>query len=122
MKGCDDFNEVENITTLIYPDRKFKNGEEMRNTCNEIVKDLKDEFKNYGHKEEKEDFIFDWADRNTPIYSKDVVKWYNDNVNRLQYADDYLNDVGYNDESVETILQRGEHTYLEQFAHNIIGD
>ena len=69
------------------------------------------------------DFITEWADSHTEIYTTEIFKWYSQNANRVYYADDAINEFGYDkDGGIIKALQMGIYRCLEEFAYIIFKD
>ena len=69
------------------------------------------------------DFITEWADSHTEIYTTEVFKWYSQSADRYYYADDAINEFGYNKEGgIINALQMGIYKCLEEFAYAVFKD
>ncbi len=69
------------------------------------------------------DFISEWADSHTEIYTTEVFKWYSQNANRAYYADDAISEFGYDkDGGIVKALQMGIYNCLEEFAYSVFKD
>ena len=67
------------------------------------------------------DFITEWADSNTEIYTTGIFKWYSQSAERLYFADDAINDFGYDKEGgIIKALQMGIYKCLEEFAYAVL--
>ena len=67
------------------------------------------------------DFISEWADSHTEIYTTEIFKWYAQSAERLYFADDAINDFGYDKEGgIIKALQMGIYKCLEEFAHAVL--
>lgn len=69
------------------------------------------------------DFITEWADSHTEVYTTEIFKWYSQNASRYHYADDAINEFGYDkDGGVVKALQMGIYACLEEFAYAVFKD
>ena len=69
------------------------------------------------------DFISEWADSHTEVYTTEVFKWYSQSADRYYYADDAINDFGYDkDGGIVKALQMGIYRCLEEFAYAVFKD
>ena len=69
------------------------------------------------------DFISEWADSHTEIYTTEIFKWYSQSADRYYYADDAIKDVGYDEDGgIINALQMGIYKCLEKFAYAVFKD
>ena len=69
------------------------------------------------------DFISEWADSHTEVYTTEVFKWYSQSADRYYYADDAINEFGYDKEGgIIKALQMGIYKCLEEFAYAVFKD
>ena len=69
------------------------------------------------------DFIYEWADSHTEIYTTEIFKWYSQNPNRAYYADEAISEFGYDkDGGIVKALQTGIYKCLEEFAYAVFKD
>jgi hypothetical protein len=67
------------------------------------------------------DFIDEWADSNTEIYTTGIFKWYSQNADRFYYADEAISEFGYDkDGGIVKALQMGIYKCLEEFAYAVL--
>ena len=68
------------------------------------------------------DFISEWADSHTEIYTTEIFKWYAHGADRYYFADDAINEFGYDKKEGGIIkaLQMGIYKCLEEFAHAVL--
>lgn len=72
---------------------------------------------------ELSDFIAEWADSHTEIYTTEIFKWYSQNPNRAYYADEAISEFGYDkDGGIVKALQTGIYKCLEEFAYAVFKD
>ena len=69
------------------------------------------------------DFISEWADSHTEIYTTEIFKWYSQSAERHYYADEAISEFGYDkDGGIIKILQMGIYKCLEEFAYAVLED
>ena len=69
------------------------------------------------------DFIDEWVDSHTEIYTTEIFKWYSQSADRYYYADDAINEFGYDKEGgIIKALQMGIYKCLEEFAYAVFKD
>lgn len=69
------------------------------------------------------DFIDEWADSNTEIYTTGIFKWYSQSADRYYYADEAISEFGYDkDGGIVKALQMGIYKCLEEFAYAVFKD
>lgn len=69
------------------------------------------------------DFIAEWADSHTEVYTTEIFKWYSQSAERYYYADDAISEFGYNkDGGIVKVLQTGIYKCLEEFAYAVLKD
>ena len=69
------------------------------------------------------DFITEWADSHTEVYTTEIFKWYSQSAERYYYADEAINEFGYDkDGGVVKALQMGIYRCLEEFAYSVFKD
>jgi hypothetical protein len=86
------------------------------------VKYLREQYKSDKPKY-KSDWISEWADSNTEIYTTEVFKWYSQDASRMYYADDAIREFGYDKEGgIIKALQQGIYRCLEEFAFAVLKD
>ena len=69
------------------------------------------------------DFIDEWADSNTEIYTTGIFKWYSQSADRYYYADEAISEFGYDkDGGIVKALQMGIYKRFEEFAYAVFKD
>ena len=69
------------------------------------------------------DFISEWADSHTEVYTTEIFKWYSQSAERYYYADEAIREYGYDKEGgIIKILQMGISKCLEEFAYAVLED
>ena len=69
------------------------------------------------------DFISEWADSHTEVYTTEVFKWYSQSAERLHFADEAISEFGYDkDGGIVKALQMGIYKCLEEFAYAVFKD
>lgn len=68
------------------------------------------------------DFVNEWADHYVPTYTYDTLKWYNNDISRISYADDALTEFGSGSNSIINIMNLGIYQCLELFALMVLGE
>ncbi len=114
--------EKEALLKLIYAEEYRESTKETNGGLyDKSVNSLKEEFKEF--KGEKTDFIYKWADKHTSIYTTDIFAWYAGNANLSVWADDALNQFGYDKKKgIIGILRVGICRFLESFAYEVLED
>ena len=70
---------------------------------------------------ELSDFISEWADSHTEIYTTEIFKWYAQSAERLYFADEAISECGYDKEGgIIEALQLGIYKCLEDFAYAVL--
>ena len=103
-------------------DKRFKEGKNIEQIWEEFKSDLISDWK-YAKEGgmDLHDFITEWADNNTEIYTTEVFKWYSRRPDRYIYADDAVEEYGHGDSIVKD-LQMGIYLCLYRVASEILQD
>jgi len=82
----------------------------------DAIKEIMEEVKNY---KEKEDFIHDWADRNTEIYTTKLFRIYSKNAYFYYFINEAREEFGQSEDIIKD-LQAGIYLALSRFASDVI--
>ena len=82
----------------------------------DAIKEIMEEVKNY---KEEEDFIHEWADSNTEIYTTELFKIYSKNPYFSNFIDEAREEFGQNEDIIKD-LQAGIYLALSRFASDVI--
>ena len=112
------------LDALIDREAEFKrnpnltNGQLLAREVNSLIAE-REENKNM----DLSDFISEWADSHTEIYTTEIFKWYSQSAERHYYADEAISEFGYDkDGGIIKILQMGIYKCLEEFAYAVLED
>ena len=110
------------LDALIDREAEFKrnpnltNGQLLAREVNSLIAE-REENKNM----DLSDFISEWADSHTEIYTTEIFKWYSQSAERHYYADEAISEFGYDkDGGIIKILQMGIYKCLEEFAYAVL--
>lgn len=87
----------------------------MINSYEEFVDIYKDDLDDaINHTRDLDELVNEIADSETQVYTSDLLKWYLENIHRLQYIDDYLEQFGCHGQTIFNLLQGGQYVYLRK--------
>ena len=112
------------LDALIDREAEFKRNPNLTNgqLLANVVNSLKEE-RELNKDMDLTDFITEWADSHTEVYTTEVFKWYSQSADRYYYADDAINEFGYDKEGgIIKALQMGIYKCLEEFAYAVFKD
>jgi hypothetical protein len=112
------------LDALIDREDEFKrnpnltNGQLLAREVNALIRERED-----NKDMDLADFITEWADSHTEVYTTEIFKWYSQNANRVYYADEAISEFGYDkDGGIVKALQMGIYNCLEEFAYSVFKD
>ena len=106
------------IDALTDREAEYKAGRNNGEIYDRLEKSLINERKD-NEDEDLTDFVSDWADSRTEIYTTAIFSWYAQDANRYAYADDAISEFGHSD-SVVKELQQGIYKFLEEWAYSVL--
>lgn len=79
----------------------------------EAYEELENELENYDNLEQFEDCINDFIDRRIEPYTKNLLDWYSEDIDRVYYMQEFLDDFGEN-KDIFKILSGGQYMYWNE--------
>ena len=109
------------LDALIDREAEFKRNPNLTNgqLLANVVNSLKEE-RELNKDMDLTDFITEWADSHTEIYTTEIFKWYSQDESRFSYADDAISE--FEDGGIVNALQMGIYRCLEDFAYVVFKD
>ena len=111
-------------------ERRFKEGWSYQQIVEDITKEIKEEWANYKKNikkngdidDLKEEFIDEFADVKTSIFTTEIFLWYAQANGRFVWANEYLKEMGDCGEDIIKILQGGIYNCLKQGIRAVLED